>query len=829
MMKQQLTSWEVKGFWPGEPLWTKSVESTVQRRGVTPWVQVTVPGGVHKAMEKAGLIDDPYVGLNSLKCEWIENRWWVYRTRFATPAGNERVLLRFDGVDDECCIRLNGVEIAAHQGIYEPILCDVTHLLNRQGEDNQLLVVLMTPPREQGQIGWTSKTFTQKARFGYKWDFGTHLVNLGLWRPVWLMTCGQGRIDQVHVTSDVQAGQGVIRVQAKVKGYGRQALVRVSRKGQTVAEQQLDLACPWDPVIDTEVRISAPELWYPNGMGAQPLYDVTITLENGSDEWQGRTGIRSLAFQRCAGAGRNALPYVPVINGQPVYLRGVNMTPLDHRYGDVTREEYRRMFVKMAHMNVNTVRVWGGGLIETEDFYELADEMGLLVWQEFIQSSSGIDNIPSHDVQFLQLLKVNSRAAILEKRNHVSLTWWSGGNELADAHFEPITTGDENIAMLEKLVKELDPQRQFLPSSPSGHSFGLDVVYAEQHDIHGNWQYDGVHKHYEKYNESDAMLQSEFGADGMSSVMQLRRILADEDYCVGTMKEHPVLRHHGEWWETLLYRDQPLFGDIASLPHPMESWVGVSQMMQAEAIRYIVLSNRRRRGQNCGSIIWQVNEPFPNVSCTNLVEYDGWTKAAYYTVRRAYARTALGLRYDSLIQPAGQETKAEVYLDTDGGSKSAQLTLTAYALDGQVLHTGGGEVAIQNGKARMELAYTVAEQASGAYLVRVAASLEDGENLVEDYFFSQREEEPLRALVAGEAPEITLRREGDAFILTNGGKSLAVQLMGAAMDDPHALLCDNALNLLPGESRRVGIAVGKDAQEWQFTDVAGHTFRPEAQ
>jgi len=184
-MKLQLTNWEVKGFWPGEPLWTKSVESTVQRRGVTPWVKATVPGGVHKALENAGLIADPDFGMNSLLCEWVEHRWWVYRTFFDTPDHQGRMFLRFEGVDDECRILLNGTEIAAHQGMYEPILCDVTNLV-RRGEPNQLLVILMEPPREQGQIGWTSKTFTQKARFGYKWDFCTHLVNLGLWRGVYL-------------------------------------------------------------------------------------------------------------------------------------------------------------------------------------------------------------------------------------------------------------------------------------------------------------------------------------------------------------------------------------------------------------------------------------------------------------------------------------------------------------------------------------------------------------------------------------------------------------------------------------------------------------------
>lgn len=822
-MKLQLTNWEVKGFWPGEPLWTKSVESTVQRRGVTPWVKATVPGGVHKALENAGLIADPDFGMNSLLCEWVEHRWWVYRTFFDTPDHQGRMFLRFDGVDDECRILLNGTEIAAHQGMYEPILCDVTGLVRRD-EPNQLLVILVEPPREQGQIGWTSKTFTQKARFGYKWDFCTHLVNIGLWRGVYLLCTGSARIDHTCVTSDVQSGTGLVHVRAKIVGESKAATVKLRRNGQLLQEHAVAFASPWDPQLDLTLTVENPELWWPNGMGDQPLYDVEIVLDDDSDVWNGSIGIRRLTYTRCDGADEHALPYVPIINGEKVYLRGVNMTPLNHRYGDVTREDYQRMFDKMVHMHVNTVRVWGGGLIETEAFYELADACGILVWQEFIQSSSGIDNIPAHDRAFLKLLEDNSRAAILEKRNHISLTWWSGGNELADARFRPITTGDENIFMLYKLVQQLDPQRLFLPSSPSGPSFGLDSDDGH-HDVHGNWQYDGVEGHYTKYNLSDSMLQSEFGADGMASVSQLKKVLPEEDYGVYTMKEHVTLRHHGEWWETLTKRDIPLFGDIASLPHPMEAWVGVSQLMQAEAIRYIVASNRRRRGQNCGSIIWQINEPFPNVSCTNLVEYYGHPKMAYYAVRRAYANAMLGMKYDSLIQPAGKEMYLEAYMDVQSMAvQRASLTLQVMTLQGESLHEKAAELTFEGGKTRMEDAFTLPALDVPVFMVRLTAELDNGEALREEYFFAQQAEEPLRALLMQGQPDVRITRQGNALTLSNVSDKPALCLFGLAEDAPHAVLSDNDLVLIPGESRVLHISGEDVPASWVFTDLAGHTF-----
>lgn len=825
-MKLQLTNWEVKGFWPGEPLWTKSVESTVQRRGVTPWMKANVPGGVHKALENAGLIADPDYGMNSLLCEWVEHRWWVYRTFFDTPDHQGRIFLRFDGVDDECHILLNGTEVAAHQGMYEPILCDVTGLL-RKGEANQLLVILTEPPREQGQIGWTSKTFTQKARFGYKWDFCTHLVNIGLWRGVYLLCTGSARIDNTCVTSDVQSGTGLVHVQARIAGESTGAMVKLYRLGQLLQAHTVRFDSPWDPQLDLTLKVEKPELWWPNGMGEQPLYAVEIALDGDSDSRTVYTGIRSLKYTRCEGADAHALPYAPVINGKRVYLRGVNMTPLNHRYGDVTREDYQHMFDKMVHMNVNTVRVWGGGLIETETFYELADANGILVWQEFIQSSSGIDNMPAHDRAFLKLLEDNSRAAILEKRNHVSLTWWSGGNELADANFRPITTGDENIYMLSRLVQQLDPQRLFLPSSPSGPSFGLDTDDGH-HDVHGNWQYDGVEEHYTKYNLSDSMLQSEFGADGMASVYQLKKVLPEEDYGVYSMQEHCTLRHHGEWWETLLKRDIPLFGDIASLSHPMAAWVGVSQLIQAEALRYIVASNRQRRGQNCGSIIWQINEPFPNVSCTNLVEYYGHPKMAYYAVRRAYANAMVGMKYNGLIHPAGKEMKVEAYMDMEPGAhQRGRLTLQVMTIRGEMIHQKTAQLTFTDGKARMEDAFTVPELEVPVFMVRLTASLETGNTLREEYFFSQQEKEPLRALLMQGRPDVKIIRQENALEVSNLSEKPALCLFGLAEDAPHAVLSDNNLVLMPGEKRVLHIFGMEQPASWVFTDLAGHTFTAE--
>lgn len=291
------------------------------------------------------------------------------------------------------------------------------------------------------------------------------------------------------------------------------------------------------------------------------------------------------------------------------------------------------------------------------------------------------------------------------------------------------------------------------------------------------------------------------------------------------MKEHVTLRHHGEWWETLLKRDIPLFGDIASLPHPMESWVGVSQLIQAEAIRYIVASNRRRRGQNCGSIIWQINEPFPNVSCTNLVEYYGHPKMAYYAVRRAYANAMLGMKYDSLIQPAGKEMQVEAYLDVQSIEvKKANMRLRVMTLTGETLRETAAELTFEGGKARMADAFTLPALDVPVFMVRLTAELDNGEVLREEYFFSQQEEEPLRALLMQGQPDVKITRQGNALTVSNVSDKPALCLFGFAEDAPHAVLSDNNLVLMPGETRVLYISGEGQPVSWMFTDLAGHTF-----
>ena len=674
-MKIPLRDWTVAGSWPWTVMQGASVETGAKFSAVTPRIPAKVPGSVYDDLRRAGLIPDPYFACNSLLTEWVANRFWSYMTAFPKPEiGGLPVRLVLRGIDYHAHVYLNDQKIAEHIGMYRPCVTDVTDCL-REGE-NTLTVVLESAPDEMGQIGFTSRTWTQKARFGYKWDFSTRLVDIGLDGEAYLDICA----DPVRNVYARYRGEGVLAVSADNPVFH----AVLSLGGKTVAEGEAENG-------EAILNVAEPALWYPNGYGEQPLYDLTIRTDD--DEKRLSVGLRTVEYRKPDCADPDVLPYVPVVNGVPVYIKGVNMVPLDHMLGTAARERADRFLTLARSARVNLIRVWGGGVIESEDFYDLCDRYGLMIWQEFIQSSSGIDNIPSKRPEFLDLLEKTARAALPEKRNHVSLTFLSGGNELMDEDGIPSSYADENIALLRGICAELAPDILMLPTSASGPTEWFDPDRPERNqDVHGPWKYEGIRGQYALYNRSTILLHSEFGADGMSNPAAVRSVLPPEEQRVTTMGESLVWRHHGEWWDTYAYRERPLFGEIDDL----DELCALSQYMQAEGIRYAIEAHRRRAKssrpvplapgplfpdpvqESVGAIVWQLNEPWPNVSCTSMADFYGEPKLALYFFRDAEDPLRATLRYDKLVWQTGERFEGNVFLTDDMNRGADAVSVSAF-------------------------------------------------------------------------------------------------------------------------------------------------------
>ena len=670
MSRQQLTNWKVKGYWPYYPMLKKGMELGNELMGVTDWIDAEVPGSIHMDLLNAGLIEDPYFEKNSLMCEWVPNRWWVYTTAFTIDEDNysKQIFLVFKGIDYKAHIYLNDIKINEHTGMYTVCRTDITnHYI--KGKENILKVFIESAPDEMGQIGFTYNTHTQKARFGYKWDFSTRLINLGLYDEVFLEYN-----DGVKLTDQkISYANGIVTVEATTEMTASDTATlyaEISYLGTLIDKKSKDISA--GGTVCFELTVENPLLWWPNGYGAQPLYDIKISAYNHrgmlSDEYIQRYGLRTLDFDKCEKASDDSLPYRIFINSEPIYIKGVNITPLDHMYGIVDEKRYDTFLKGIRDCNINLVRVWGGGIIEKEAFYNLCDKYGIMVWQEFIQSSSGLSNEPSKLPDFMELCAKTVECAVKEKRNHVSLTIWGGGNELMYDGEIPITYDDANISMIKRIVEKYDTEHLFLPSSPSGPNAWNDTEnICNNHDIHGLWKYMGPVNHYTCYNAMRCQLHSEFGNDGMGNLESLKKVMSPKNLDkVYTVYNNPVWAHHGDWWDTYEYRDKLIFGEITDI----EEFITLSQYMQAEGLRYSLESHRRKAFINAGAIIWQYNEPWVNISCTSIVDYYNKPKFAYYFVRDAFSPYHISLSYEKLIYNQNDTFSGTVYVHDELESSS---------------------------------------------------------------------------------------------------------------------------------------------------------------
>ncbi|MFC5404142.1 glycoside hydrolase family 2 protein [Cohnella soli] len=826
--------WRVKGFWPWVPIKGTSMELGQELLGVTDWLPATVPGGVHYDLYQAGIIANPYQNLNSLNCEWVENRWWLYRTVVERPERTGcRIELAFKGLDYEAAVYANQTLLGEHKGMFHEAAYDVTALMNEH-ERLEISVLLKHAPDEMAQIGKTSETFTQKSRFNYKWDFSTRLVNIGIWDDVVLRLHNAYSIGEVYLSSDVRglgsseanSVTGIIRMKADVRkqdpcNEDRIPLMLLvdcrDPEGRDVASHTVVVR--EGGTAEAELKVPNPQLWYPNGYGFQPLYQVNVRLQSSEgvilDERTFATGIRKLEYRRNDDSPEDALPYTVIINNKRIYIRGVNMTPLDHLYGNVTNEQYSWMVRLMRQGNMNMVRIWGGGLIEKTKFYELCDANGIMIWQEFIQSSSGVDNIPSKRPEFLELLEQTARAALADRRNHVSLTVWSGGNELMSEPNKPSNDGDANLAMLKALVAEYDPGRLFLPTSASGPVEYITDDKEIGHDVHGHWKYMNNPEHYRLYGENDNLFHSEFGVDGLSRVKSLHKFLSEPHRDPVSMQASMVWRHHGEWWDTLA-RDDSLFGPMEDLAVFSEC----SQWVQAEGLRFILEANRRRKFHNSGSIVWQLNEPWPNVSCTNLVDYFGETKMAYYWTKQAFAPLHVSMDYRKLNVEPGERVQRDVYVHAHDAGINVQVTAEVLDFLGNLLHSAKFEALTVEDKALCvgQLNFCIPSALVGLLIVRLRYRSNLGEGETHPYFFSADSGPVYRSALNIAGAKLQVRKEQigqrstltgmieSLFTVTNSGTEAALHVHAEELTNGYWMESDDQyFTLLPGEMRKVAV------------------------
>ncbi len=804
-LEQPVREWELSGWWRNS--WRAGAPGPQGPAGqplVGPIV-AQVPGAVQADLLRANLIRDMNKGLASAEAEWVEHRDWIFQTRLTVPPAGSRHVLCFEGLDQTGEIYVGNVCIKKFQGMFRPVEVDVTQFLKEEKQGCEVRVVFLAPPPEiDGQIGWTSRVRELKSRFNYEWDWCPRIVPIGFWDDVCLRTYGPVRLmdSRLRTDWDPVRQRGILQIVVQTSGPGI-LRTKVLDGERIVFEDRYIIREPGTPSnVHVELAVKP---WTVAELGSPQSYRLILELydPNGelSDCLRRVIGFRRLVWEKNPGAPAGALSYTVRVNDQRVFLKGVNWVPISPLYGTVDTAQYRNWLERFRRMGVNFVRVWGGAIVEKEAFYDLCDELGIMVWQELLQSSSGIDNLPPDDADFITELGEVSRIAVRRRRHHPALIAWCGGNELIDDHQRPVDCNHPNLAHLHKVIAEEDGTRPFFPSSPSGPAFSADISRMHEgrhHDVHGPWEYLGDPDHYTYFNQDDALLRTEVGTAGASRTRLLHR-LADGHALWPPAKTEAIWRHHGAWWVPwdVLTR---WFGPWNPNQENLDHFVALSRYLQAESIRYMVEATRRRAPEASGVVIWMGNEPYANFSNTSLLEYDGVPKPAYSAVRRAFNPSHVSLQYEKLAYEMGDLFVATLFSHTR--MHSAHLTTLPtgrlYSVDGKVL----AESSETSEGSRSRLQWTVDEVPESVFLARVEG---DGTT----YVFAVRSTHAAPLAPLRHLPPATLEATWHAqserrceVSITNTGPVAAIAIEMTS-DEGWWDIWPNAITLLPGEHARV--------------------------
>ncbi|MFR9778619.1 glycosyl hydrolase 2 galactose-binding domain-containing protein [Micromonospora sp. MS34] len=644
-------------------------------------VPATVPGCVHTDLLAAGLIPDPYLDDNENRLGWIGRTDWVYEATFGwRPGDDDRVDLVCAGLDTVATVTLNGTEVGRTENQHRGYRFDVGALL-RPGT-NTLAVRFDSPYRyaeaHRERLGDRPNAypepfnFIRKTACNFGWDWGPTVVTAGIWQEIGLHAWSTARLAGVRPLVTVEGDIGRVELHVEVERAADVPLtVHAAVAGAAVA---VTVPAGERTAVAT-LTVRDPELWWPVGYGEQPLYDVEVTLrtEDGRklDGWSRRIGFRALRLDTAPDAHGSA--FTLHVNDVPVFVRGVNWIPDDAFPNRVTRQRLAERFTQAVGANVNLLRVWGGGRYESADFYELADQFGLLVQQDFLFACAAYPE----EEPFRSEVEAEAREQVARLAAHPSLVLWTGNNENIwgwhDWDWQEALAGRTwgrgyYLELLPRIVGELDPTRPYWPGSPWSGSEEIhpnDPAHGTMH-IWDVWNTDD----YTGYREYVPRFVAEFGYQAPPAYATLRRALSDEPLA----HDSPGMAHH----------QKAIDGDLklrrgldAHLPAPadFDDWHYLTQLNQARAIQLGVEHFRSHRPVCAGTIVWQLNDCWP-VTSWAAVDGDGRRKPLWYALRRAYAARLL------TVQPRDGGL-ALVAVNETGEPWQAPATVTRLTLAGE--------------------------------------------------------------------------------------------------------------------------------------------------
>lgn len=708
---------------------------------LTNWYPATVPGVVHTDLLQNKIIEDPFFRLNERGLQWIDKEDWVYETCFTLAADmmrKENMELVFEGLDTYADVYLNDECILKADNMFRRWSIPVRQYIR---EENNILKVYFHSPVKIDVPKWDAlpyqypasndqsengglfnkkiSIFARKAGYHYGWDWGPRLVTSGIWRPVYIRAWSDLRINDVFIEQkEVGAGRAVIagHVELDADKDMDGVLVTITDEvtGRVLGEWQADLKRGTNRVT-VDFVLHKPKLWWSNGLGEPFLYRFRTDIIAGGellDSKTERVGIRSLKVVHQP--DKDGHTFYIELNGRPVFAKGANYIPSDNFLPRVTPENYKKTILDAASVNMNMLRVWGGGIYENDVFYDLCDEYGIMIWQDFMFACSMypaegalLDNIHQEAVDNVKRL-----------RNHACIALWCGNNECQDAWLgwgwkREIERQNKEYAdkiwaqyrqqyhvTLPGVVREYAPGTFYWPSSP--FAFEGEMSGTTDGDRH-YWSVWHGKAPISDYDSEKSRFFSEYGFQSFPEFESVKRYAPyPEDWDIRSevmMSHQRGGDHANELIETYLLNEY-------KKPRDFRAFLYMNHVLQGDAIKTAIESHRRQMPYNMGTLFWQHNDCWPVASWASRDYYGRW-KAQHYYVRKAYD--------DILISPVVEGDDLKVYAVSDRlENTSGRLQLQVCQFDGTVVHHWDKSVGISGNDSRVCFSAPLAKLLEGA-------------------------------------------------------------------------------------------------------------------
>lgn len=682
--------------------WTFSLaESSFSVNGITSkklisgkQFNATVPGTIHTDLLNNKLIDDPFYSDNELKMDWISACDWVYQTTFDFYTNTiNNINLVFEGLDTVCEIYLNGIEVGCTDNMFLTYSYNVNNILKQK--NNLLKVIIKSPVRyanqQEKKYGKlpvalnSSRVYIRKAQYSFGWDWGPSFPTSGIWRKVYLQERPDVKIDNlVFNTKKISKNFAEVEVVTSFNFTSSKKIwlsVSLSDK-ENVYEQKIPIQRSKNNTIT--FKIKNPKLWWPNGEGEPCLYSLHVKIVDDKnillDEVKRKVGIKTIELIL---KDKEVSTFKFRINGKDIYCKGVNWIPADSFLSRVTTKNYSDLLSLAKQANINIVRVWGGGIYENDEFYNLCDELGLLVWQDFMFACGAY---PEND-EFISNVSEEVTQNVLRLQHHACLALWCGNNENEWIWFQEQKFSYKKMPgykiyhnIIPKLLKKNDPQRPYWESSPFGNDDdpnSFESGNTHQWNIWSRWI------DYDEVKNDRSLFVTEFGFQGPANKDTFEKYLPRENRSI----HDKIFEHHNKQIEGQERIIKFLSGHLP-VKTEWNDYLYLAQLNQAFALK-TCLEYWRTNGRTNGSIIWQLNDCWP-VTSWSIVDSEINPKLAYYFVKNAFA--------PQLLYFKDEESKIKIILLNQNKNRiSGRLRLTVISsTSGEILKDSSVKMNITN-------------------------------------------------------------------------------------------------------------------------------------